>query len=147
MMSVGILSNMKAEALAQERHVIAEDAFVEIVVWRVPRPIRGSTHRFKYRLALVVAGECVLRYDNETGKGDHRHVGDVETAYSFSGYEKLLADFWAMDKRVIITTHLPTATLGQLFDPPLVSRILGLCQEVPLKGPDRRVGSRGAEDG
>ena len=59
----------------------------------------------------------------------------------------LLDDFWAMDKRVIITTNLPTATLGQLFDPPLVSRILGLCQEVPLKGPDRRVGSRGAEDG
>jgi stress response protein SCP2 len=45
-------------------------------------------HRNRY-------GECVLRYDNETGKGDHRHVGDVETSYSFSGYEKLLADFWA----------------------------------------------------
>jgi Family of unknown function (DUF6516) len=85
---------MKAEALAQERHVLAEDAFVEIVVGRVPQPIKGSIHRLKYRLALVVAGQCVLRYDNEIGKGDHRHVGDVETAYSFEGYEKLLADFW-----------------------------------------------------
>jgi hypothetical protein len=46
-------------------------------------------------LALVVAGECVLRYDNETGKGDHRHVGEVETGYAFSSYEKLVADFWA----------------------------------------------------
>ena len=53
-----------------------------------------SIHRLKYRLALVVAGQCVLRYDNEIGKGDHRHVGDVETAYSFEGYENLLADFW-----------------------------------------------------
>jgi hypothetical protein len=86
---------MKAEALAHERHVLAEDAFAEIVVWRVPHPVKGSTHRFKYRLALIVAGECVLRYDNETGKGDHRHVGKAETAYAFSGYEKLLADFWA----------------------------------------------------
>lgn len=86
---------MKAEVLAQERHVLAENAFAEIVVWRVPQPVRGSTHRFKYRLALVVGDACVLRYDNETGKGDHRHVGDVETTYSFSGYEKLLADFWA----------------------------------------------------
>jgi hypothetical protein len=86
---------MKAEALAQERHVLAEDPFVEVVVWRVSRPVRGSTHRLKYRLALVVAGECVLRYDNETGKGDHRHVGDVETPYVYSGYVKLLADFWA----------------------------------------------------
>lgn len=80
--------------MAQERHVIAQDAFVEIVIWRVPRAVKGSTHQYKYRLALVVAGECVLRYDNETGKGDHRHEGDVEAAYSFSSDEKLLADFW-----------------------------------------------------
>ena len=86
---------MKAEALADERHVLAEDAFAEIVMWRVPRPVKGSTHRFKYRLALIVAGECVLRYDNETGKGDHRHRGKTETVYAFRGYEKLLADFWA----------------------------------------------------
>ncbi len=79
----------------RERHVLDEGAFIEIVVWRVPEPVRGSRHRFKYRLALVVAGECVLRYDNETGKGDHRHVGRVEIAYSFSTHERLLADFWA----------------------------------------------------
>ena len=86
---------MRAEALANERHVLAEDTLAEIVIWRVPRPVKGSTHRFKYRLALVVAGDCVLRYDNETGKGDHRHAGHLETAYTFDGYEKLLADFWA----------------------------------------------------
>jgi hypothetical protein len=49
----------------------------------------------KYRLALVVSGKCVLRYDNEAGKGDHRHVGPVETAYEFKSYERLLSDFWA----------------------------------------------------
>ena len=86
---------MKAEALAYERHVLAEDAFAEIVVWRVPHPVKGSTHRLKYRLALIVAGECALRYDNEAGKGDRRHVGKAQTAYAFRGYEKLLADFWA----------------------------------------------------
>lgn len=86
---------MKAEALAHERHVLAEDTFAEVVVWRVPRPVKGSLHRLKYRLALIVAGECVLRYDNEMGKGDHRHIGEAEAPYSFSSYEKLLADFWA----------------------------------------------------
>jgi hypothetical protein len=86
---------MKAEALARERHVLAEDAFVEIVVWRLPRPVRSSRHHFKYRLALVVSGKCVLRYDNESGKGDHRHLDEVESSYSFSTYEQLLADFWA----------------------------------------------------
>jgi len=86
---------MAAKIVYHERHVLAEDAFVEIVVWRVPHAVRGSTHRYKYRLALIVAGECVLRYDNEAGKGDHRHVGKVETSYTFAGYDKLLADFWA----------------------------------------------------
>src|SRR5688500_13593172 len=94
MSSVDIFSNMKAEVLHRERYVLAENAFAEIVIWRVPRPVRGSTHRFKYRLALVADGRCVLRYDNEAGKGDHRHLGDVETRYEFVIYEKLLSDFW-----------------------------------------------------
>jgi Family of unknown function (DUF6516) len=46
------------------------------VVWRVPEPVRGSRHGFKYRLALVSEETCVLRYDNEAGKGEHKHVGD-----------------------------------------------------------------------
>ncbi len=91
---VVILSNMKAEALLQERHVLDANAFVEMVVWRVPRPVKGSAHAPKYRLALVVDGTCVVRFDNEAGKGDHRHVGEVESEYSFTTYEKLLADFW-----------------------------------------------------
>ena len=77
-----------------ERHVLDTQTFVEIVVWRLPRPLRGSTHPFKYRLALVCDGVCVLRYDNEAGKGGHRHIGDSERPYTFTNPEKLLADFW-----------------------------------------------------
>ncbi|MEJ0077397.1 MAG: DUF6516 family protein [Alphaproteobacteria bacterium] len=44
---------------------------------------------------MIADGECVLRYDNEAGKGDHRHVGKVEAPYQFQGPEKLLADFWS----------------------------------------------------
>lgn len=90
-----MLSNMKATVIIDERHVVAADTFVEIVVWQVPRPVRRSTHRLKYRLALVVAGECVLRYDNEAGKGDHRHLGGIESSYAFRTPEQLLADFWS----------------------------------------------------
>lgn len=85
---------MKAELLLRERIVLAEDAFVELVVWKVPSPVRGSTHGFKYRLALVVGGTCVLRYDNEAGKGDHRHHGEVQTPYPFTTPAQLLTDFW-----------------------------------------------------
>lgn len=50
-------------------------------------------HSFKYRLAYVVKGACVLRYDNERGKGDHRHVGAEEFDYIFSSPEQLMLDF------------------------------------------------------
>ncbi len=86
---------MRAELLLDERLVLSEDAFVEIVVWRRPRPARGAAHRFKYRLAVVESGTCVLRYDNEPGKGDHRHIGDREEDYAFTSPEALLDDFWA----------------------------------------------------
>jgi hypothetical protein len=85
---------MKAELLVNERHVLDARTFVEIVVWRLDRPVRGSKHRFKYRLALVADSVCVMRYDNEAGKRDHRHIGSAETGYKFVDSETLLADFW-----------------------------------------------------
>jgi hypothetical protein len=85
---------MKAELLLRERHQIADEAFVELRVWRVAAPAPGSDHHLKYALAYVVNGACVLRYDNEAGKGDHKHLGEVELAYSFSSPAQLLADFW-----------------------------------------------------
>ncbi len=70
---------MKAELLLRERIAISPDrSFAELVVWSVPTPVRRSIHSFKYRLALVVDGVCVLRYDNEAGKGDHKHIGGLE---------------------------------------------------------------------
>ena len=89
---------MKAEGLISRRLTIAEGVFTEVVLWRVPAPLRGSTHSYKYRLALVADGICVLRYDNEAGKGDHKHVGDRQVPYRFSGVDQLLADF-SMDVR------------------------------------------------
>jgi hypothetical protein len=86
---------MQAEPLLDERHVLGEAAFAELVVWRVPSPVRGSMHRYRYRLALVVNGVCVLRYDNEAGRGDHRHAGRVERGYRFTTPDRLLEDFWA----------------------------------------------------
>ena len=84
---------MKATELARTRIVYSETAFAELVLWRVPVPVAGSTHGFKYRLAYVVDGVCVLRYDNEVGKGDHRHFGGKESAYAFKSPDELLADF------------------------------------------------------
>ena len=84
---------MKATELLRRRVAVSEDSFAELVLWRVPKPVPGSSHRFKYRLAYVVDGRCVVRYDNESGKGDHRHVGDRERPYTFDTPERLLDDF------------------------------------------------------
>lgn len=87
------MSNMRATLVAKTRLVYAENAFAELVLWKLPAPAVGSTHGFKYRLAYVVDGVCVIRYDNEAGKGDHRHLGDQESAYSFTTPDALLAAF------------------------------------------------------
>lgn len=84
---------MQAVPLVRTRIVYSDMAFAELVLWRVPKPVVGSVHVFKYRLAYVVGEVCVLRYDNEAGKGDHRHFGDNERAYRFTTPERLLADF------------------------------------------------------
>ncbi len=85
---------MNANLMLNERHIISEKTFVEMVVWHLPLPLPGSFHCFKYRLALVVSGSCVLRYDNEAGKGDHKHTGQIEIPYDFTTPKALLKDFW-----------------------------------------------------
>jgi len=73
---------MKARLLFDRRVVVDEHSFAELVAWVLPKPSAGSKHRFKYRLAFVVRDRSVVRYDNETGKGDHRHFDGSETAYT-----------------------------------------------------------------
>jgi Family of unknown function (DUF6516) len=85
---------MKAISIMRERISLDDDSFVELVVWKLPKPLAGSAHDFKYRLALVSHDVCVRRYDNEAGKGDHKHVGEVESNYTFRGLEQLQRDFW-----------------------------------------------------
>jgi len=40
-------------------------------------------------------GKRLVGYDNERGRGDHRHVGDKQESYSFSTPERLIEDFLA----------------------------------------------------
>lgn len=90
---VGTLNSMKAAELLRRRIPYSESAFAELVLWQLPVPLAGSPHAYKYRLADVVNGVCVLRYDNESGKGDHRHFRDKESRYTFEGVGPLLASF------------------------------------------------------
>lgn len=88
-----MFSNMAAVELLRRRIVYSENAFAELLLWLLPKALPGSDHRYKYRLAYVVNNTCVLRYDNESPKGDHCHYGERERKHTFSTPERLVADF------------------------------------------------------
>lgn len=66
---------------------------LEMVLWKIPIPTSERPHELKYRLYCGRKRECIVRYDNEAGKGDHRHYGNQEIPYNFQSLDKLLADF------------------------------------------------------
>lgn len=99
--SVVIMNKMKAVLIQKYREVLSDEAFYEIALWYLPEPVPGSTHRYKYRFALIVRGECVLRYDNERGKGDHRHMSGREEAIDFTDLKTLLRAFREDMERVL----------------------------------------------
>jgi hypothetical protein len=86
---------MMAELVIRERYQYPDGDLAELVVWRVPEPVPPTTHGFKYRFAYISGGRRVLGYDNERGRGDHRHVGETEEAFAFSSVDELLARFVA----------------------------------------------------
>ena len=93
--SVGTIAIMKATSILNKRVADSGGGFAEYVVWLLPKPLPPSGHPYKYRLAYVKDRKCVVRYDNERGKGDHRHFGAQERQYTFTTPRKLIADFEA----------------------------------------------------
>jgi hypothetical protein len=84
---------MDAELLMRYKQILS-DLITEIVIWRLPSPLPGCGHSYKYRLFFgKMDGTCFVRYDNEKGKGDHRHQADAESPYPFRDLGSLLADF------------------------------------------------------
>lgn len=54
----------------------------------------------KYRLQAHREGRTLARYDNETGKGDHRRFGLREERYGFESMTRLIEDFIADVERL-----------------------------------------------
>ena len=97
----GINANMKADLVHQEKRMLRDGSIVEMVIWRVPTPLLGSAHSYKYRLYFGREGKRVVGFDNERGKGDHRHLDGVEQPYVFSSVETLVQDFLSeIDRRM-----------------------------------------------
>jgi len=84
---------MKARLERQEEIRIGDGEVLHLVVWELLSPVLMSNHLFKYSLAYVCDEVCVVRYDNERGKGDHLHVGQREFPYGFVDLTQLELDF------------------------------------------------------
>lgn len=85
----------KATLILHRKRIFDDGSISEIRLRRVPSPVRGSAHSFRYSLFFGTAGERWIGYDNEPGKGDHRHYGAREEDYRFTTPEQLVADFLA----------------------------------------------------
>ena len=86
---------MAARLIVEDRVKFPDGAILTVRIWEVPYPVPPSEHRFKYSLFYGYPGNRVVGYDNERGKGDHRHLGAVETPYVFTTWTSLLDDFLA----------------------------------------------------
>ena len=71
---VGRIANMRAELITHFNSVAEDGGVMELVVWRVPRPVPPAGHGYKYRAVYAVDGVRVVGFDNERGKGDHCHL-------------------------------------------------------------------------
>jgi hypothetical protein len=79
--------------IESQKLVLDDGAIIQIRIWRLPAATRERPHRLKYSLFYGRPGERIVGYDNELGKGDHRHYRDRGEPYRLSNYETLIRDF------------------------------------------------------
>jgi hypothetical protein len=85
---------MDAVLLEYQKILLDGGAIVEIKVWRLPEQTAERPHGLKYSLFYGHHGERIVAYDNEAGKGDHRHYRGHQSPYRFTTFAALLEDFW-----------------------------------------------------
>ena len=83
----------KAKQIFKDKYIYADGAIREMTIWKLPEKSDERPHGLKYSLFYGYPGNCLVRYDNEQGKGDHRHYRDKEEKYRFISVQQLVADF------------------------------------------------------
>ncbi|MGL4443766.1 MAG: toxin-antitoxin system TumE family protein [Alsobacter sp.] len=83
----------KAVLEFHKKDIFPDGSIVEIKIWRLPVTDSERPHGWKYSLFFGRSGERLVAYDNERGKGDHRHRGPFEEPYVFTTLERLILDF------------------------------------------------------
>ena len=86
---------MAAQLITSIKNVNPDGSILEVVIWKVPKPVPPTEHGYKYRAVYVVDGVRIVGFDNERGKGDHCDIDGKELPYAFIGVDQLLEDFIA----------------------------------------------------
>jgi hypothetical protein len=84
---------VKAVLVYQDKGLLPDGAIIEMKIWQLPEKSEERPHGFKYSLYYGEDGKRIIGYDNERGKGDHRHYGDREEDYVFVSVDSLVNDF------------------------------------------------------
>lgn len=90
-----------AELIESQKFTLDSGVTVQIKIWRLREPTAERPHGLKYSLFYGRDGQRIIGYDNETGKGDHRHYRDREERYKYTTFEMLFLDFWRDVKKEI----------------------------------------------
>ena len=86
---------MAAQRITAIKNINPDGSILEVVIWRVPKPVPPTEHGYKYRAVYVVDGVRIVGFDNKRGKGDHCHMDGKELPYTFISVDQLLEDFIA----------------------------------------------------
>ena len=86
---------MAAQLITAIKNINPDGSLLEIVIWKVPKPVPPTEHGYKYRAVYVADGVRIVGFDNERGKGDHCHMDGKELPYTFTSVDQLLEDFIA----------------------------------------------------
>ena len=98
---------MKAASIFHEKRLLlnmtsGEAAVAELKIWCVPSSKEYPQGR-KFSLFLVARGQVIVGMDNHKPKGPHIHLGGQELPYLYRGDEALLADFWDLAKKQVLS--------------------------------------------
>ena len=86
---------MKAKLIFKEKNQFEDGSILELVLWELPTKTKDRPHGYKYRMYFGDSeGNCLVRYDNESGKGDHKHIENKEFPYQFVDKDTLIKDFY-----------------------------------------------------
>ena len=87
------LQSIKAALIYRKTEIRADRIELEMVIWQLPAPTPDRPHGLKCRLWAGRDDKTLVRYDNEAGKGDHKHVGRVEVPYAWQDMSARVEDF------------------------------------------------------